>query len=54
MLTYLFMGLNVHSNLLRLIRDRGREGWGGWVPIFYQRMTTKTINVRIGVVASGV
>ena len=39
--TVLLMGLNVHSNLLHLIRDWGQ--WGVWVPVSYQNTTTKTI-----------
>ena len=35
---YLLMGLNVHSNFLRLIRDGGK--WGGWVPIPYHLFAT--------------
>ena len=38
------MGLNVHSNLLRLIRDGGGLGWGwmgwGWVPMPYHVVAT--------------
>ena len=36
--SYLLMGLNVHSNLLQLIRDRGKVG--GWVPMSYHLLTT--------------
>ena len=34
---YLLMGLNVHSNLFRLIRDEGK--WGG-VPMSYHLLAT--------------
>ena len=35
---YLLMELNVHSNLLQLIRDEGK--WGGWVPMSYHPLAT--------------
>ena len=38
-LPFLLMGLNVHSNLLRLIRDIGK--WeGGWVPMSCHLLAT--------------
>ena len=36
-LTHLLMGLNVHSNLLRMIRDGGKLG--GWVPVSFHLLT---------------
>ena len=42
------MGLNVHSNLLRLIGDRGKLGDGYLCPTNQAaRLTTKTINIRM-------
>ena len=39
--TDLLMGLNVHSNLLRLIRDGGKWGEvGGWIPMSYHLLAT--------------
>ena len=35
---YFLMELNVHSNRLRLIRDRGEVG--GWVPMSYHLLAT--------------
>ena len=37
----LLIGLDVHSNLLRLIRDGGGgNGRGGWVPMAYHPLAT--------------
>ena len=43
------MGLNVHSILLRLIRDGGGgEGMGGWVPMSYH-LTRFNVTTRMSV-----
>ena len=45
---YLFMGLNVHSDLLRMIRDGGGWGWGwgdGYLcPSIYTVTTRMTLH----------
>ena len=44
----MMMGLNVHSNLLQLILDRGWVGDGYLCPTNYPvSLTTKTINIKV-------